>query len=309
MTAKTQAEAPARREGSITLSALRAFAAVAETRSFSEASRLLGVTQPSVSVQLAALESACGILLCHRKPQIGLTKAGEELFVRARLILSRVAEFDASVRDLGALKRGRLSIGLSAPYLAMALIAAFTQRYPGVRLATEIGNTATLSDDVSRCRIDIGIMTLMEPPLHLACTLIAAPRLAICVRRDDPLAGRGAVRAAELGAHDFVMREEGSLTRAALEQAFAADRVPLRVRLVLRSREAMKEAVAAGLGIGALFEGEEGQDARLVAVPFVAVPVVTGVYAVTLKESLDIPAVRAFVDLIPAVSASLVASR
>lgn len=289
-----------RREGGITLSSLRAFAAVAEAKSVSGAARLLGVSQPSVSIQLAALEQACGVLLFRRKPQFVLTEVGQELFVRARLILSRVSEFEASALELRDVSRGRLSIGLSTPHVAMPLIAGFTARHPAVSITTKIGNTTTLLDDIARCRIDIGMMTLTGPVAPFACTLISAPRLAVCLPSDDPMAARPAVRASELAGRAFILREEGSLTRQVLEAAFAADGLTLNIRLVLGSREAMKEAVAARLGLGALFEGEAGHDTRLAIVPFVSLPCSTGVYAVSLKESLEIPAVRAFVDHIPA---------
>ena len=294
-TAMTLASAPTRREGGITLAALRAFVAVAEARSFSGAARALGVTQPTVSVQLAALEQACGVLLCHRKPRLGLTEAGRDLFVRARLIVSRVAEFEVSAEDLRGVSRGRLAIGLSAPQQAMPLIARFTDRHPGVEIVTRVGNTSTLLDDITQCRIDVGIMSLMEPAAQFACTLIAAPPLAVCMRRDDPLAARRSLRAAELVGRPFIMREQGSLTRRALEKAFAADGVPLKVRFELGSREAIQEAVAAGLGLGAVFD-DSCHDVRLVVVPFIGLPDITGVYTVALKESLDIPTVRAFID-------------
>lgn len=296
---KSKVHKPARQEGTITLSGLRAFVAVAEAKSFSAAAQRLGVTQPSVSVQLAALEEACGVLLLHRKPQLALTEPGLDLFVRARLVLSRVDEFDASTRDLRDVRSGRLTVGLSAPVAAMRQLAAFRARHPQIRVTTQIGNTTTLLDDVARCRIDIGIMTLKEPQPEFYCMLMAAPRLAICVRRDDPLAGRASVRAADLAGREFVMREEGSQTRNALEDAFAAQGVPLKQSFVLGSREAMCEAVAAGLGIGALFEDEARHDVRLAGVPFVGVSGSTGIYAVALKESLDIPAVRAFLETIP----------
>jgi DNA-binding transcriptional LysR family regulator len=74
----------------------------------------------------------------------------------------------------------------------MPLVAGFKGLHPRASLAVSIGNTTTLLDDVARCRIDIGIMTLLDPPPHLACALVDAPRLAVCMRRDDPLARRAA---------------------------------------------------------------------------------------------------------------------
>lgn len=94
------------------------------------------------------------------------------------------------------------------------------------------------------------------------------------------------------------------MTRSVLEAAFATAAAHLEARFVLGSREALKEAIAAGMGIGAVFENELGLDPRLVGVPLVMQPKLHGVYAVTLKESLDIPAVRAFIDQIPRAASS-----
>ena len=286
-----------RREGAITLPTLRAFVAVSEAGSVSAAAERLGLSQPTISVQLAALEQACGMPLMHRKPRIALTPAGEELFVRARLILSRVSEFEGSVRDLRDLQRGRISIGLSTPHFALPLIARLCAAYPAIESSVALGNTATLLDEIQRCRIDVGIMTLEETPPPFVSALIAAPRLAICVRRDDPLAERTTVSVSDLVDRSFILREKGSMTLKVLRRAFAAEGQVLQGRFELGAREAIKEAVAAGLGIGAMFEAELGDDPRLRLLPLDGVPTTTGVYAVALRESLDIPAVRALFEL------------
>ena len=96
-----------RRDGGITLTSLRAFVAVVEEKSFSLAAQRLEVTQPGISLQLAALERACGFLVCHRKPQVALTEQGRALFLKARLIISQMSEFEASVRDLQDTAGGR----------------------------------------------------------------------------------------------------------------------------------------------------------------------------------------------------------
>lgn len=304
MTASSGTRGPGPRGSEVTLSGLRVFVAVAEAGSFSGAAALLGVSQPTVSVQLAALEQACGVLLLHRKPRLALTDAGQNLFARARLVISRANEFVASARGLRDMQDGQISVGLSTPNAAIPIIASFMQAYPDIRVTTSVGNTSELLEQIARCRIDVGIMTLMEPLPHLACAFVCTPRLLICMRRDDRLARRRALRPAEIGDRAFVMREEGSMTRSVLEAAFAAAAARLKVSFVLGSREALKEAIAAGMGIGAIFENELGLDPRLVGVPLLMQPAPHGVYAVTLKESLDIPAVRAFVDRIPHASST-----
>ena len=292
-----------RRGGGVTLLALRAFVAVAEKGSFSEAARTLGVSQPSVSVQLATLEESCGVLLCHRKPEIALTDAGQSLYTRARLVLSRVEEFEAAAGAAVLAVNGRLKIGTSAPHATMPLIAGFQRRHPGAEVAVSIGNTTTLTDDIARCRIDVGVMTLTETMPHLACALVSAPRLTVFMRTDDPLSQRTTLSPAELAGRPFVLREPGSQTRKLLESTFAAENVPLVAAMEIATREAVREAVAAGIGLGAVFEGENGCDGRLASVPFRSLPSASGVYAVALRESLGIPSVQGFFDHLAAAGA------
>jgi DNA-binding transcriptional LysR family regulator len=96
------------------------------------------------------------------------------------------------------------------------------------------------------------------------------------------------------------MREAGSMTRAMLERAFAARGLSPQVRLEVGSREAAREAVAAGIGIGVVLDGELGEDGRLAPVPIQAPPILGSVYAVALPESLGLPAVRAFIGAVDA---------
>lgn len=305
MTSESPHKGPGRRDREITLSGLRTFVAVAEMRSFAGAAHALGVSQPTVSVQLAALEEACGVLLLNRRPNLELTEAGAELFVRARLAVGRVEEFASSAKDLRQMQRGSLRVGMSTPQSALPIIAAFMKTYPAVTVATTIGNTAELLDQVARSRIDVGVMTLIEPPSSFACVPVASPRLMICLLADDPLAQRPVLHPHDISERLFLLREAGSMTRAVVEACFAAEGVPLNVSLVLASREAVKEAVAAGMGLGAVFENELGDDRRLAGVPLAKQGDAHGIYAVALKESLEIPSVRGFVDHIDIVGRKL----
>lgn len=290
------------REGSFTLAGLRAFVAVAEARSFSEGARALGLTQPSASIQVAGLEQACGLLLCRRKPEFDLTEAGQAFFVRARAIVAQLEELETTVADQ-QVAAGRVTVGVSVPHVAMPLIAGFMQQHPESMLRSTMGNTATLLDDLARCRIDIGVMTLIEPLPSFECTPISSSRLMACVRADDAWARRSSLRLADLAGRPLVMREHGSQTRTLLESQLARAGVIPRVAMDAGTREAMREAVAAGLGVGVLFDNEHGHDARLTLVPLQGVSARPCVYAVVLRESLGIPSVRAFVDHVRAGSA------
>ncbi len=283
------------RDPGLTLTALRSFVAVVEAGSFSRAAQQLGVSQPSVSLQLTGLERACGVLLLHRKPQLQPTDAGRELLLRARLILSRLDEFEGIVAGLQGLRQGQLSVGMSGPHVAMRLVAGFLRQHPGITLSTRIGNTTALLADVAQCRTDVALVALTAPPPGLACRSIYPLRLAACLPQGHALARRRSVTAREVARLPFISREVGSVTRQLAEQLFATAGLTPQVAHEVTGREAMKEAVVAGMGIGALFAQEAEGDARLAAVP-IADAAPAAIHAVALEESLGIPVVRAFWD-------------
>jgi DNA-binding transcriptional LysR family regulator len=293
------AEAPpdeGRRDSGITLAALRTFVAVVDAGSLSKAAADLGVSQPSVSIQLAGLERACRVPLLRRRPRLDLTEAGRDLLVRARLILGRLDQFEVSVDALRTLRRGRLSVGLSGPHVAMPRIASFLAAHPGIVLSTRIGNTSALLGEVMQCRIDIAIVAMTAPASGLSCTRIHDLRLAVCVPRDHALARRSRVAPQALAGLPFIGREEGSVTRQVAERVCAAAGIRPELRFEVSGREAMKEAIVAGLGSGVLFHHEAEGDSRLATVEITGPEGRVGIYAVAMEESLDIPAVRSFVD-------------
>lgn len=284
-------DGPGRREGGITVAALRAFVAVVDAGGFSAAAQMLGLSQPSVSAQVQNLEEACGLRLLHRRGRLELTEDGRTLLVRARLALARVDEFTRAAGDLTALRGGRLVLGFSSPAFAMPLLARFSAVHPGVEIATRIGNTGRLLADLAECRADVSVMACAAPPEEHETVVITRLALGLAVRVDDPLAGLPAVPLQAARQALLIQREQGSMTRTLFERAHVA---PLPPSLVVGSREALKEAVAAGLGQGLLFEGETANDPRLAFVPFSAPEVSAVVCAVALREMRDVPAVAAF---------------
>jgi DNA-binding transcriptional LysR family regulator len=283
-----------RREGTISLNALRCFAAVVEGGSISRAAEILDLSQPTISVTLTGLERACGTLLLHRRPRIALTDAGQDLLARARLVLGRMDELEETMRQSRDLRRGSIAIGLSTPAHAMPCIAALMAAYPDLRVRTRLGNTNGLLQALASCEIEVAIMTLTQPVEGMACTLMVTQRLIACVPASAPRSG---ISLEELAEGPLVLREPGSMTRAMMEAAFAAHDLTGRIALEVGSREAAREAVAAGIGISVVLDGEAWLDQRLLAVPILGEPIAGGVYAVALPESLDLPAVRAFVGL------------
>jgi DNA-binding transcriptional LysR family regulator len=119
----------------------------------------------------------------------------------------------------------------------------------------------------------------------------------LCVPRGHPLLGDGPPTLAALAGQPLLMREPGSMTRQLVEQACQASAVELTRTTVFPTRESIKEAVAAGLGLGFVLSGEIGADARLCALPVADADEPVGVHVVCLAETLDLPTVGKLFEL------------
>jgi len=273
---------------------IRTFVTVVEQGSFSKAAEVLQISQPSVSQRLQGLEAAFGLRLLERRGGVELTETGRDLYNRARLLLSRIDEFEAVAEELRTLKRGRIAVGYSSPALAMVCAARFMKRQPNIAVHFSIGNTRTLTESLHTLKVDVAIMTLAEPADGLHCQLIAEQRLVLCGRRASAVAKVGRVTLAELAELPLILREEGSMTRDLFEHAMRDSGIVLRQCIEVPSREAVKEAAAAGLGYGIILDSELGRDARLTAISIDGVALFGSTYAVALPSSIELPYVQAF---------------
>ncbi|MDF2999038.1 MAG: transcriptional regulator [Xanthobacteraceae bacterium] len=274
---------------------LRVFQAIATHRTFSAAAQALGVSQPAITQHVKALEEAVGARLFVR------TGAGIELTPDARDLLPRVRQVMLMLDDIGArmdegrtLSAGYLALGLCAPYVAMPILQRFTAQYPGVRLDVRLENSSTLLEMVAQHRVDVAIATLEAPDPALACDRLLDQEVLVLVHDAHPWWGRESVRVAELADQRFVLREAGSMTRHLFENALARDGVAIAPQLVLGSREAVKEAVAARIGLGIVLNRELGFDPRLHAVALADAEARADEYLVTRRENRQLGAVAAF---------------
>lgn len=282
--------------GSHTLNDIRAFIAVVESGSFSEAARRLGLSQPAVSQRVRNFENSCGLRLLDRRAGPELTAAGREIFHRARLVLARAEELDTTVTDLRGLRAGRISFGYATPAFAIPLIARFRAEHPGVVVDYHYGNTAELFEGLRQCRLDVAVTSLLAVPQDLVARQIASQRLMLCVPAGHTLSQVGSVSLKQLDQMPLLMREVGSMTRALVEKVCAKSSVSLTSAMVMPTREAVKEAVAAGLGLGFVLEGEFGGDPRLKAVELLDAPEPVGVYLLCHSEAADLPAVTSLLQ-------------
>jgi aminoethylphosphonate catabolism LysR family transcriptional regulator len=247
---------------------LRAFDAVARQRSFSKAAELLGLTQPAITMQVRNLERACGQALFSRAGrQIELTEPGTELLALTRQIFEIEDRIETFINAANELAQGNLRIAADGPHVALEVIAAFRQRYPGIDVAVTLGSQRAVWQDVLDYRVDAAIIGNPAADDRLTVVPITRQDMMVLLPASHRLATRPKLRLADLAGEGMIRREAGSNTQRVLDQELRRAGLNLPVVLELGSREAVREAVALGLGIGFLFERECTADPRLIAVP------------------------------------------
>lgn len=211
------------------------------------------MTQPAVSNHLHALEERFGVALLTRGRQLQPTPAGECLAEHARRVLDDLATLETEVaRHAGP--RGRLVVGASSTpgeLLMPRLAVEFSAHHPDVALDVHIVDTEETLAALLNRDIEVAVVGREVNDPRFAGTVVGQDELVVVVTANDPLAG-AEVTPADLADRPFVMREEGSATRRAVENALATAGITPRVAMELGSNAAVAGAVAAGAGVGVI---------------------------------------------------------
>jgi DNA-binding transcriptional LysR family regulator len=232
---------------------LRLFAAVVEHGGFTKAAATLNLSQPAISKSLAELERHLKLTLIDRGGRsLKLTDAGRALYERARELFGVERMAEQELRELRGLKRGVLRIAASttiATYMLPPFLGRFHLRHPRVRIQTASANTRSVLRMLLESRVDVA---LVEGP-------VSHPRVEIHSWRDDELVviappdhqliARNDVDVAMLAEESFLVREPGSGTRVVSARALALHGVRLTNTMRVGGTEAIKQGVAAGLGL------------------------------------------------------------
>ncbi len=236
----------------LNLHLLRLFVAVARHGGFSRAAAALHISQPAVSKGVREFEAQVGHRLLERGAGgVTLTAAGSVLLREAAPLFAAERAAEESLAELRGLRRGTLVVGASttiATYVLPPILGAFHREHPGVALRLVSANTDAIAARLLARELDVALVEgpvdlpgiQVEPWRDEALILITAP--------NHRLAGR-VVDAAMLSAEIMIVREPGSGTRTVAAAALAQFGVTPREMLEVGSTEAIKQVVAAGLGI------------------------------------------------------------
>jgi DNA-binding transcriptional LysR family regulator len=274
----------------LTFRQLSAFDAVARHLSYSRAAQEMHLTQPAVSMQIKQLEENVGLPLFEQLgKKIYLTEAGRELSHYSRVIAQQLSEAETVLNDLKGLQRGRLKISVAstANYFAPQLLAVFGQRFPTVTVSLDVTNRHALLAQLANNEMDMAIMGQPPAGLDLMAESFMENPLIVIAPINHPLATSKKIPLARLQSETFLVREQGSGTRIAMERFFKQHGVPFQAGMEMSSNEAIKQAVQAGLGLGILSLhtiGLELETKRLTVLDVKGFPIMRHWYVVHRKD-------------------------
>lgn len=238
-----------------TVQQLRLFEAVARRGSITRAAEEVNLTQPTVSMQVKALEEKVGMALTEQVGKaLHLTHAGEEVAAAARDVLDRLADMETALSDMQSEVAGPISVAVvsTARYFLPQLLGRFQRAYPKVEPRLQITNRETLLRRMEENRDDLYIMG--QPPEEHE--VIAEPfRENIIVPvawAEHPLAGEKNIPLARIAEENVIRREVGSGTRKAVERLFQERGLSRTTHMEFDDSEAIKQGVISGLGIAFL---------------------------------------------------------
>ena len=236
---------------------LRSFQAVAIEGSFTRAAERLQLSQPTVTQQVRHLERAFGVELFHRQGRrVALSAVGRTLLTATERLFTMSDETIELLEAASGLGTGHLRVSAVGPFDVIPVIATVVGANPGVRVSLTICNSEEALSSLMEFRSDVAMLVSAQLDPRFHSVHFGSRPLVLFVNRDHPWARRRSIRLQDLHRQEMIVRESGSQTRLLFEQACAEAGVSPRQRIEINNRDAFREAVAQGLGIGVI--GDQG---------------------------------------------------
>ncbi len=235
----------------------RSFQAVALEGSFTGAAKRLHRSQPTVTRQVTDLEKIFGVELFHRRGRrVELSEVGKALLSITERMFTTSEEAVELLQSASGLSSGHLRISAVNPMDVVGVISRFSRTYPGITVSLTICNSDEALHALLDFRTDVVMLASAETDRRLHYVDFGARPLVAYVNKDHAWGRRRALRFKELKDQPIIIRERGSRTRTLFEQACNDAGISPTVAMEINNRDALREAVALGLGIGVI--GEKG---------------------------------------------------
>lgn len=283
---------------------LEIFAYVVEAGSFSRAANRLLLSQSAVSQHIQDLERYLGTSLFDRGPRgVQLTAAGSTLHDYTTRLLALVTDAENAVLNVANSASGQISIGATPGvniYLLPEWIGVFQQDFPHVTLSLQTQTTSEIINNVLSGDLDVGIVEGemdQNQPVALGVVVIQQVELYVIIGRGHRCWQRDTAPPDALDGQPFVVRQQGSQTRAWFEQILRQHNIRPRIVAEFDNQESIKHAVASGMGITILPEyavKREVEAGTLRALPIENLALKRTVKLVWRKTRTPRPVLRAF---------------
>ncbi|HMN79945.1 MAG TPA: LysR family transcriptional regulator [Burkholderiaceae bacterium] len=238
------------------LVSLRLFIAVVDGGSLTAGAQAFGISLPAASKRIRELEAATGTVLLERgRGGARTTSAGATLYRHARTVAGEVAQMAVAMSDYARGVRGHLRIWANTSavtgFLPLAL-ATFLRDNPRIAVDLEEANSEPIVDAVRDGRAELGVFADNVASGGLQVAVCDIDRLVLLTPAGHPLARRHRIRFADTLAYDFIGLDRGSSLVRLSTRVAAEHQSPLKIRVHVRSFDAMARMIATGVGLGML---------------------------------------------------------
>ncbi|MEE3263088.1 MAG: LysR family transcriptional regulator [Candidatus Latescibacterota bacterium] len=235
---------------------LRYFLAVSRTSSFTQAAQQLHVTQPTVSGGVAELERELGVRLFHREGRrVELTMEGRTLSSYALRIEDLVDEAQDRVSAGGPVAGDSFGFGAidaAVIYLLPDSLGRYTDQHPDVQLSIQVAPSRYLADDLLANRSEFAVLSLPYEHPRLDTLPVLRDEMPLVVGAHHPFAGKRSVRLDQVAEETLILFHPDSVSRKIVDEHFGEAGLSPRVVMEMRSPEAMRKLVEAGVGVSFL---------------------------------------------------------
>ena len=276
----------------------RAFHAVAVEGSFTAAAKALHLSQPTLTHQVKLIETRYKVELFHRTSRgARLTETGAGLLAIVRRMFAGYDEAVAFLDEAHGMRQGHLRVGSYEPYDLSRVLARFVERYPGIQISARFANSSELSSRLLQYDIDVAVLAGTERREEFVAMPFRRPRLIAIAPRNGSWAKRDSVRPADLAGETLIVREAGSTARQAFDKLLLESGISKSKCFEFNSREGVLSAVAAGMGISAIFDEGLLPEDRIVRLPIKGCNIRSNIEVACLKERRNSAPLRAFLGI------------
>lgn len=292
-----------RRSSQLTIPQIRAVEAVARLQSFTRAAEALGLSQPTVSTQVRAVEEQFGQRLFVRSGgAVTVSPGAHATLARIRAALASIAELEDHLAGTSLLETGSLALGFSAHRIIMPIMRRFVELHPRVRLRARSASSAELVAGIDSGTLDVAAVTWLEAEPRFASHLIARRNFVVYGRKGHPLCRGMRLDIHKLAGQPMILWNRGSHTRQVFEAEANRLGIEIAATLEVGSWDAAFASTAAGIGLGVALEGEVEADEQVDVCTLVGGNFTVGQYLICLPEFRRFAALSEFFAIAEALS-------